>query len=119
MVSFGNARMKSRDGKRLSDIHQVKVGLDLFYTTAEGYPDAALWNSGALTCNGNHILTVPRDPLLYSYYVYTTQLPTVTGCGGTLSRDYKVEFTTEAATELGAAGTYYLSPRGISTVDPF
>jgi prepilin-type N-terminal cleavage/methylation domain-containing protein len=119
MVSFGQARLRSRDAKRLSDIQQIKTGLDLFFTTGGGYPDAATWNSGALTCSGQKFMDVPRDPLLGTYYVYTVQLST-SGCGGSVYRDYKVEFATEGQTELGPAETtFYLSPRGISTTDPF
>lgn len=120
MVSFGQARLRSRDAKRLADIQQVKTGLDLFYTTAGGYPDPTLWLTGKLTCNGQHFMDVPRDPLLGSYYFYDTQSTTTAGCGGNLFRDYKVQFTTEGQTELGPGETtLYLSPRGITPTDPF
>lgn len=118
-VGFGNARLKSRDARRLSDMNQVKTGLDLFYTTGGGYPDNAVWATGFLTCSGQNFMQVPLDPILGVLYTYTTQTATV-GCGGsTLWRDYHVQFTTEGTTDLGPAGTYYLSTRGFTSSAPF
>lgn len=117
-VGFGNARLKSRDAKRLSDMNQIKTGMDLFFTTGGGYPDATTWDSGNLTCNGQNFMQVPKDPSGGVFYTYTTQTATV-GCGGTLWRDYYVTFVTEGRTDLGNPGTYYLSPHGFTTVAPF
>lgn len=118
MVGFGNARRKSRDAKRLSDMQQIRSGLDLFFTNG-GYPAQATWLTGALTCGAlASVMQVPKDPLTGAYYNYEVTSP-VTGCGGNLYRDYYVQFTTEGSTDIGAAATYYLSPRGITTFQPF
>ncbi|HYC80066.1 MAG TPA: prepilin-type N-terminal cleavage/methylation domain-containing protein [Candidatus Binatia bacterium] len=121
MVNFGNARIRSRDSKRLTDIKQVKSGLDLYHIHAAGYPDDSTWNSGALICGNTHVMDVPRDPLLFSFYLYTTQSQVAnTGCNGSiLWKEYQVEFTTEATTELGPPGTYYLTTKGLTTTPAF
>lgn len=119
-VGFGNARLKSRDSKRLSDMNQVKSGMDLYYTTAGGYPDVSVWNTGYVDCNGQRFMEVPRDLLTGLYYTYTTDNQNSTGCGGTdLWRTYQVQFTTEGNTDLGPPGTYYFSPRGFTTAPIF
>jgi prepilin-type N-terminal cleavage/methylation domain-containing protein len=119
MVSFGHTRMRSRDTKRLSDAAQLRTGLDLFFNTANGYPDPSMWATGQLSCNGTAILTVPKDPLLQIDYNYQTDSASITDCGVQLYRDYYVEITTESDTDLGPGGTYYVSRNGISSVAPF
>jgi len=43
MISLGNARMKSRDAKRVADVKQVQVALEMFYDTY-GPTYGALYN---------------------------------------------------------------------------
>lgn len=127
-VAMGNARLKSRDARRLSDIQQIKSGLDIYYSLGFGYPDTATWNSvqtasGELACSGENALKIPQDPLnqsnpLYAY-TYTQGGTVASGCGGSIYSNYKVQFQTEGETSIGAAGVYYLSPNGITTTDPF
>jgi prepilin-type N-terminal cleavage/methylation domain-containing protein len=120
MVSLTNARVRSRDAKRLTDMNQIKAGLDLYFLNGAGYPDPSLWVAGSnLTCNGNSIMKIPADALAGFTYTYTTSGYTATGCGGTVYYTYEVQFTTEAKTEIGPAGTYYLSPSGITSAAPF
>lgn len=124
MVAFGNARLKSRDARRLSDIQQVKSGLDLYYSHGSGYPADAVWttsqSSGVpISCTGIEVLRAPRDPLPTYTYIYTAGGNTTTGCGGTVHSTYKLRFQTEGPTSLGPVNTYYLSPSGINTTPPF
>lgn len=129
VVATGNARLKARDSKRLSDMQQVKSGLDIYYSNASGYPSTATWNAveaanGVLACSGQTALKLPQDPFFannaaYSY-VYTQGGTASSGCGDTVYSDYKIQFSTEGQTSLGAAGTYYLSgSKGITSTDPF
>lgn len=117
-VSFGNTRLRARDTKRLSDMGQIRTGMDLHFSQGSGYPDMVTWSSGILACSGVHVMEVPKDPILGVYYTYTGEDPT-TGCGGTLYKNYKVEFTTEGPTDIGPAGVYYLSNIGITSTPPF
>ncbi len=128
LVATGNARIKSRDARRLTDVQQIKSGLDIYYNLGAGYPDTASWNTaqsanGTLSCSGTPALKVPQDikyPNDNTFaYTYTQGGNSATGCGGTVYATYKVQFKTEATTGIGAAGVYYLSPSGISTVAPF
>ncbi|OGF31319.1 hypothetical protein A3H09_03530, partial [Candidatus Falkowbacteria bacterium RIFCSPLOWO2_12_FULL_45_13] len=38
VVALNNARMKSRDAKRVSDIKQIQTALELYYNDANSYP---------------------------------------------------------------------------------
>jgi prepilin-type N-terminal cleavage/methylation domain-containing protein len=128
MVSLGNARLKSRDARRLADIQQIKSGLDIYYNMGSGYPDDASWTAaqtsqGQLSCSGQSALKVPNDPSSLTggaaVYTYTAGGNSSSGCGGTVYSNYKIQFQTEGASSLGGAGTYFLSPNGITTVAPF
>lgn len=128
LVTTGSVRIKSRDARRLSDMQQIKSGLDIYYNLGSGYPATATWNTSQtsftnIDCSGVVSFKVPQDPKYLNdnmfTYTYTQGGTSSSGCGGTVYSTYKVQFTTENTTSLGAAGTYYLSPLGISTVAPF
>lgn len=130
IVSFAlnNARSKGRDARRLTDMQQVKSGLDIYYSNGTGYAPTADWNTaqsslGQLSCASTPTLRVPQDPLNQPstgyVYTYTAGGNSYSGCGGTVHGNYKVQFQTEGETTIGPAGIYYLSPTGISTTAPF
>ncbi|MBI4363242.1 MAG: type II secretion system protein [Candidatus Doudnabacteria bacterium] len=128
MVALGNARLKARDARRLSDMQQIKSGMDVYFSLGSGYSDAASWNTAQtngsiLACSGTDVLRVPQDPLHIGnpgfVYTYTPGGNSSSGCGGTVYSTYKVQFQTEGPTSLGPPTTYYLSPAGITTTPPF
>jgi prepilin-type N-terminal cleavage/methylation domain-containing protein len=41
LVSLNSARLKSRDARRVSDIHQLQTALELYYNDCGGYPQQA------------------------------------------------------------------------------
>lgn len=124
LVGMGNARIRARDARRLSDIQQVKSGLDIHYSLGSGYPATVDWNSAQsgsiyLACSGQNSVKPPQDPSLAQVYTYTQGGTATSGCGTSVYSDYKLEFITEGPTGFGGAGTYYLSPRGITSTPPF
>jgi len=64
LASLNSARQKSRDAKRVSDIKQVQLALELYFDTNKAYPTTL-----APLVTGGHIPAVPIDPLdvAYSY----------------------------------------------------
>ncbi|MDP3994017.1 MAG: prepilin-type N-terminal cleavage/methylation domain-containing protein, partial [bacterium] len=92
--SVSQARMKSRDARRISDMKQIKSGTDLYFSTDSGYPDAAVWTPGnMLTCNSVSIMRIPDDPSapVYHYtYTPTTEANPASGCGTTVRKGYKI-----------------------------
>jgi prepilin-type N-terminal cleavage/methylation domain-containing protein len=124
MIAFGQTRAKSRDAKRLSDMKEISKGMEIYYSTSQGYPDKAVWDSlqpsgGMLTCDGIEAIRVPNDKVPGYSYDYFSGGDGAVGCGGTVWSEYKIEFTTEYSTELGEAGIYYMSPKGFSSTAPF
>lgn len=71
LASLNNARRKSRDARRITDLKQIQLALELYFDgQGSAYPAANTtcdattnaYNLQALATNG-YIPTVPRDPL--------------------------------------------------------
>lgn len=58
LASLNSARVKSRDARRVADIKQVQLALELYFDANGNYPTTL----AALT-TGGHIPVVPQDPL--------------------------------------------------------
>ncbi|MBI4086801.1 hypothetical protein HY416_02360 [Candidatus Kaiserbacteria bacterium] len=59
------ARQKARDARRISEIHQLRVALELYYDVHGGYPHLLSELDG-------YISVVPTDPLTGVSYAYVT-----------------------------------------------
>ncbi|MDO8593056.1 MAG: type II secretion system protein [bacterium] len=118
VVALNNARAKSRDAKRVSDIKQVQTALELYYNDQNKYPvDSAVvlgagdqacldtegWDVTACAGATKYMAQVPKNPLPggadYSY----------TSADGTT---YSINFTLEGKVgELDGAST--ANPNGV------
>lgn len=76
VVALNNARLKSRDAKRISDVKQIQTALELYYNDANAYPAtiASPIASGGVT----YMAIVPTNPsptndgaCLANNYTYT------------------------------------------------
>ncbi|MBI2627983.1 MAG: type II secretion system protein [Candidatus Niyogibacteria bacterium] len=77
LASLNSARKKGRDARRVADIKQIQLALELYFDANKEYPDAL---SGKL--NPTYLPAVPDDPLsgAYFYDAYTTSTnPPVAG----------------------------------------
>lgn len=82
LASLNNARKKSRDARRITDIKQIQLALELYFDgQSNKYPQAnttcnATTNAYGLEAlaTNNYIPQVPRDPLSTSVcYKYATK----------------------------------------------
>ena len=77
LVSLNTARQKARDTKRLGDLRQVALALEMYYDDNGEYPDvaatctAATWDTMAgLIEAGGYMTVVPDDPMDSVNYEY-------------------------------------------------
>lgn len=73
LASLNSARVKGRDARRISDVKQLQLALELYYDTQQSYPvgtGAASTTLTALT-TGNYISSIPADPTNAGSYVYS------------------------------------------------
>ena len=116
VIALNNARAKSRDARRVSDIKQIQSALELYYNDENGYPPGtdvsvgnkclesydAGFNGSCSTSTGTVFMTkVPSNPEPGgSAYTYKNT-------DGTAAREYAIQYTLED----GAGGV----PAGLMT----
>jgi len=68
LVSLNSARQKARDTRRIGDLRQVALALEMYYDDNSAYPSvtgctAATWDTMATAVEGGGYMTqVPDDP---------------------------------------------------------
>lgn len=120
IVVLNQARIKSRDAKRISDIQVIRAGLEQHWLEKASYPTTAAQiqlgsaSYSVLTDNGFvaspsgqvYLAKVPTDPKPSTYYLYQCTSGSV---------GYTLQFTTEGITTYGVAGTYYAHSNGVDS----
>jgi prepilin-type N-terminal cleavage/methylation domain-containing protein len=133
MVALNNARAKSRDAKRVSDVKQIQTALELYFTDQQGYPGIASATAGtkaATDCLGagsagftavascgtpTYMGQVPNNPTPVAAagttnYIYAAS-GTVDANGHAPS--YTLTFGLENKTGILASGAHTATPDGI------
>ncbi len=78
LASLNSARLKSRDARRIADIKQLQLALQLFYDANSSYPTT----TAMLGLNPTYIATIATDPVGQVAYLYDP-LPTAGGASAT------------------------------------
>ncbi len=109
-VSYSSAREKSRDARRMQDIHEISNALNLYNSSNGQFPAMTETITGEddfsqeLEAN-NSMPTVPADPLNTGTYQYTYT------DNGTSGKFYELGFCLETNSVEGyTAGCYTVSP---------
>ncbi|MBI4087784.1 prepilin-type N-terminal cleavage/methylation domain-containing protein [Candidatus Kaiserbacteria bacterium] len=79
LASLNSARQKGRDARRLADVKQLQLALELYYDSNSAYP--ATLSTAALVTPG-YISVIPTDPTNQAAYSYAGLSTSV---GGTCS----------------------------------
>ena len=97
LASLNNARKKGRDARRIADLKQLQVALELYYDSNNAYPAA----TSALS--PDYIAAVPTDPGSGSAaYTYAKQAASNYYClGATLESTVPTPADSCNGTELG------------------
>lgn len=111
LVSLNTARVKARDTKRIADLKQVQLALEMAYDQNKAYPNVTTANAcsntdytGNMTTelkNAGVITTVPTDPGSYQY-LYGSD---VSGTGGSNATSYVLVATLESSSNLPSGYT--------------
>jgi general secretion pathway protein G len=113
VVALNNARQKSRDAKRVSDIKQVQTALELYYNDANSYPAALTPVTGSISYGGTtYMAIVPGNPSPKNdgdcpdiEYTYTQD---------SSGSSYHIVYCLGGATGGITAGTKNATPAGIA-----
>lgn len=68
LASLNSARKKGRDARRVSDIKQIQLALELYYDAHSNYPTSAQYASNLVS--EGFISALPVDPLSLLSYAY-------------------------------------------------
>ena len=92
LASLNTARQKGRDARRISDLKQLQLALELNYDSSQTYPLAL----STLATNG-FISTVPVDPSTSAAYSYASLNNDNTACAATPCNRYVLGGTLEVS----------------------
>ena len=67
LASLNSARQKGRDARRISDVKQVQLALELFYDANQSYPTTSPGAIPAALSTAGYIAAITADPGSYSY----------------------------------------------------
>ncbi len=92
LASLNSARMKARDARRVADLKQIQVALELYYDANNKYPVALGQLVGST--NGASLSVLPKDPNNvvanaaggYKYAINNATTPTAYHLGATLEQ---------------------------------
>lgn len=100
LASLQTAREKSRDTKRIADVNQIKLALELYNDTNGAYPAGPYAAMAAELVADGYLPAVPDDPVAGRDYVYAVdtgnnnldyhlaaRLEALTGSEGVLNSD--------------------------------
>jgi len=68
LTGFTAAKKTARDGKRKSDLEQIRSALEMYKADNNQYPAGSGRVSAVLATPLNGYLEIPSDPGIYSYY---------------------------------------------------
>ena len=84
LTSLNGARQKGRDARRISDVKQIQLSLELYYDSTGGYPATIGTQGNSVLVTNGYIASLPVDPsnnAVYSYAPYA-QTTNNTICSG-------------------------------------
>ncbi len=99
LANLGTARQKGRDGKRVSDMKQIQLALELYYDNYSQYPLNG-WAALNTALAGTYISVVPNDPIAGNSYGYYA---TPSGCDNSSTKctGYYVGAIMESTGQVG------------------
>jgi prepilin-type N-terminal cleavage/methylation domain-containing protein len=121
VVALNNARTKSRDAKRVSDIKQIQTALEMYFTDQNNYPAAGTSDDAlALLQTSGFFAALPTNPTpnghAYKYAVCSSNGATC-GDDGDVAEGNRASYTLTYELEGGVspmtAGNHCATPGGI------
>ena len=85
LTSLNGARQKGRDARRISDVKQLQLSLELYYDSTGAYPATIGTQSSSVLVTNGYIASLPIDPsnnAVYSYVPYAQTATTPAICSG-------------------------------------
>jgi len=78
LVSLAGVREDARDSRRMSDLNQINLAMELYNTATGTYPNTSAGGANLLSTIGDYLAVVPHDPTDSGSYQYTWLAGTTT-----------------------------------------
>lgn len=118
VVALNNARQKSRDAKRVSDVKQIQTALELYYSDQSGYPGTTgVLGTGSMVCLGTGGFGTQQSTNCTNAYMGL--VPSNPAPGATnytysgVSTGYSITFSLESGTGGLGTGAHTATPSGV------
>lgn len=98
LASLNSARRKGRDARRVEDIGQLRLALELYYDANRSYPTAL---TAALLVTPGYIPVIPTDPVSGAVYAYSGS---PSGCAAGACTSYHLGAALEEKATSGETG---------------
>lgn len=108
LASMNRARQQARDARRVSDIKQLQLALELYFDTNREYAPSL-----AALATGGHIPAIPVDPIASAPYLYNILCAPVAADPTT----YHIGANLELASTAALAADLDAKPCVASTID--
>lgn len=122
LASLNSARVKGRDARRISDVKQMQLALELYYDTNQSYPAGSGAASTTLTAltTSNYISSIPADPTNSGNYTYSYASANSdnTACATAPCASYVVKAVIEGGASAVPAGDLEGTAAGLTCDDP-
>ncbi|MAF20831.1 MAG: hypothetical protein CMI55_04085 [Parcubacteria group bacterium] len=119
LVSLNTARQKARDTRRLSDIRQVALALEMYYDDNTGYPADTTANDDdwsvldtELEASPGYMTSVPTDPGSNTYVYHPD------GASANAAQNYVLGATLEDSNNNGLDDDVDAATYGLTCTDP-
>ncbi len=116
LASLQTARAKSRDAKRISDLRQVQLALELYYDVNRAYPSAI---TTATLVTPGYIPSIPTDPTTGVSYKYSVRNATCTSyhLGADLEQTSNIALNNDSDATAVAATSATCPDASVTTSD--
>ncbi len=115
LTSLNGARQKGRDARRISDVKQIQLALELYYDSTGAYPLTIGTAASSLLVSNGYIASLPLDPsnnAVYSYSPYSSSLNG--GAQAAICSGYHIG----ASLESGITHTVLQTDADVTTLTP-
>jgi prepilin-type N-terminal cleavage/methylation domain-containing protein len=118
LASLNSARQKGRDAKRISDVKQLQLALELYYDANQGYPLTVSTSTTPNLASAGYIAAIPTDPQTNALYSYKAlQSDGSTACSSGPCAKYVIGAKLEGSSNSVFAGDVDTDYSGISGPD--
>lgn len=112
LASLNSARQKGRDTRRISDIKQLQLALELYYDANSSYPTTTL-----ATLAPTYISVIPTDPNPSTPYVYAPLTSAGAACSASTCASYVLRAILEDKNHSALAGDWDTDMPGVTCTD--